>query len=97
MSPAALRGALPWVYTLFVRKYYADAVYNWVFVGVGSVVVWLAAALDRYVVDGAVNLVGWLAEQVGSGLRYLQTGREENYLLLAAIGAVVIVLVRLLW
>ena len=97
VSPAALRGALPWVYTLFVRKYYADAVYNWVFVGVGSVVVWLAAALDRYVVDGAVNLVGWLAEQVGSGLRYLQTGREENYLLLAAIGAVVIVLVRLLW
>jgi NADH-quinone oxidoreductase subunit L len=97
VSPASLRGALPWLYTLLVRKYYADAVYEWVFVRVGSMVTWLAAALDRYVVDGAVNLVGWLAEEVGSGLRSLQTGREENYLLLAALGAIVIVVVRLLW
>ena len=56
-----------------------------------------AGLFDRYVVDGLVNLIGWITEQVGLGLRYFQTGREETYLLLMFLGAVVIVLVALVW
>jgi len=59
--------------------------------------VWIADAFDRYAIDGLVNLIGWLARQVGFGARVLQTGREETYLLLAALGALVIVVVRLVW
>ncbi len=85
------------VYTLLVRKYYVDDVYAWVFLGIGGLVVRLAGAFDRYVVDGLVNLVGWIARQLGLGLRYVQTGREETYLLLVFLGVVLIVLVRLAW
>jgi len=97
VSPAALRQGLPWLYTLLVRKYYVDVVYDWVFVRGGAVIVWIADAFDRYAIDGLVNLIGWLARQVGFGARVLQTGREETYLLLAALGALVIVVVRLVW
>jgi hypothetical protein len=55
---------------------------------------WTAGAFDRYVVDGLVNAAGWIAGQMGLFLRYLQTGREENYLLLIFLSVVVIVLVR---
>jgi NADH-quinone oxidoreductase subunit L len=90
-----LRRQLGPLYTLLVRKYYVDDFYSWVFLKVGGVVVWLAGAFDRYVVDGLVNAVGWLAAQFGVFLRYLQTGREENYLLVIFLAVVVIVLVRL--
>jgi len=85
------------VYTLLVRKYYVDDAYGWVFLGIGEIVIRLAGAFDRYVVDGLVNLVGWLTRQIGLGLRYVQTGREETYLLLVFLGVVIIVLVRLAW
>jgi NADH-quinone oxidoreductase subunit L len=81
-------------YTLLVRKYYIDDLYAWVFLKAGGVVVWLAGAFDRYVVDGLVNAVAWVAGSFGVFLRYLQTGREENYLLVIFLAVVVIVLAR---
>jgi NADH-quinone oxidoreductase subunit L len=93
----SLRQAAPWAYTLLARRYYVDDLYAWVFLGVGGGVVRLAGLFDRYVVDGLVNLTGWLARQVGLGLRYVQTGREETYLLLVFLGVVLIVVVRLVW
>ncbi|HEX9245615.1 MAG TPA: NADH-quinone oxidoreductase subunit L [bacterium] len=92
---AALRRYLRAPYTLLVHKYYVDDLYGWVFLKVGGLVVLLAGAFDRYVVDGLVNAVGWLTGRLGWVLRFLQTGREENYLLLIFLGLVVIVLVRL--
>ncbi len=97
LDPEALRRSLHGVYTLLVRKYYVDDAYAWVFVRAGAALVWIAGAFDRYVIDGLVNAVGWLAGRLGLGLRYVQSGREETYLLLAALGVVVIVLVRLAW
>jgi NADH-quinone oxidoreductase subunit L len=93
----SLRQAMPWAYTLLVRRYFVDDIYAWVFLGLGGVVMRLAGLFDRYVIDGLVNLTGWLARQVGLGLRYIQTGREETYLLLVFLGVVVIVVVRLVW
>ena len=91
-----LRRRFAGLYTLLVRKYYVDDFYGWVFLKAGAVVVWMAGAFDRYVVDGAVNAVAWLAGRFGVFFRYLQTGREENYLLLIFLGVVVLVLVRFL-
>ena len=56
----------------------------------------IAGAFDHYVVDGLVNAVAWITGRAGWALRYVQTGREENYLLLIFLGLVVIVLVRLI-
>jgi NADH-quinone oxidoreductase subunit L len=93
----SLRQAAPWAYTLLVRRYYVDDLYAWLFLGIGGGVMRLAGLFDRYVVDGLVNLTGWLARQLGLGLRYVQTGREETYLLLVFLGVVLIVVVRLVW
>ena len=89
-----LRRQVPFLYTVVVHKYYVDDLYAWVFLKAGGVVVWLAGAFDRYVVDGLVNATAWAAGRLGGLLRYLQTGREENYLLLIFLSVVVIVLVR---
>ncbi len=93
----ALRRTFSWGYQLLVRKYYVDDLYAWMFLGLGGLVIRIARAFDQYVVDGLVNLTGWLAEQVGLGLRYVQTGRAETYLLIVFLGVVLIVLVRLAW
>ena len=92
-----LRRRFHGLYTLVVHKYYVDDFYGWLFLGIGGLVIRLAGAFDRYVVDGLVNLAGWLARQLGLGLRYAQTGREETYLLLVFLGVLIIVLVRVAW
>jgi NADH-quinone oxidoreductase subunit L len=91
----ALRRSLRPLYVFLVRKYYIDDLYGWVFLRAGGAVMWLAGAFDRYVVDGLVNLTGWLTGRSGVFLRYLQTGREENYLLLIFLAVLVMVLARL--
>jgi NADH-quinone oxidoreductase subunit L len=91
----SIRRAAPWAYTLLARRYYFDDIYAWMFIGIGGLVMRAAGLFDRYVIDGLVNLTGWLTRQLGLGLRYLQTGREETYLLLVFLGVLVIVVVRL--
>jgi NAD(P)H-quinone oxidoreductase subunit 5 len=51
---------------------------------------------DLYIVDGAVNLLGWVVKAVGGTLRYVQTGRAQNYLLAIALGVIVLLAAGLL-
>ena len=65
---------------------------------IGVVFVWLSRlyrVFDLYVVDGAVNLVGWLAKAAGGRLRHVQTGRAQNYLLVIALGVIVLAVIGL--
>jgi NADH-quinone oxidoreductase subunit L len=79
------------LHRLLENKYYLDALYERVVVGrlfyegLGST----AAAVDRLVVDGAVNGVGQGARQTSGVLRYLQTGQFQAYGALAFSGLVV--------
>ena len=41
---------------------------------------------DRRVVDGLVNLVGWVAQESSFGFRRVQTGLVQNYALLMLLG-----------
>ncbi len=50
--------------------------------------------IDRYLVDGAVNLVAGSALSAGSILRRVQTGRIQTYLYGALVGAIAIVLLN---
>ncbi len=52
----------------------------------------LYRVFDLYVVDGVVNLIGWVAKALGGALRFVQTGRAENYLLVIAIGVILLIL-----
>jgi NADH-quinone oxidoreductase subunit L len=53
-------------------------------------------AIDKYLVDGLVNLTAELLLAAGRGMRKLQTGRVENYLVGALAGALVFVAVNYL-
>jgi NADH-quinone oxidoreductase subunit L len=64
---------------------------------VGRFLGWLDAAIDTYLVDGAVNLVAALLGRAGGGLRRLQTGRIQTYLYGALGGALFVVLLSYLF
>ena len=42
-------------------------------------------------VDGIVNLIGWLVRAIAAVSRRLQTGQVQNYALLVLIGVVAVV------
>jgi NADH-quinone oxidoreductase subunit L len=59
-------------------------------------VAWINGAIDKYLVDGAVNLVAEGVITGGRNLRRIQTGRINHYLFAVTAGVVVIVLVAYL-
>jgi NADH-quinone oxidoreductase subunit L len=67
--------------------YVVDMIVNlFGFAGLGLARVY--RVFDLYVVDGFVNLLGWIAKAIGGTLRYVQTGRAQNYLLAIALGVI---------
>jgi NADH-quinone oxidoreductase subunit L len=69
------------VQRLLENKYYFDALYENVIVGLlfYRVIGGALSAFDRFVVDGAVNAVGATTRQTGAALRYLQSGQFQTY------------------
>jgi NADH-quinone oxidoreductase subunit L len=50
----------------------------------------LSYFVDRYVIDGLVNLCGWVPRAFGSLLRSLQTGMVQFYALAMILGMIVL-------
>jgi len=70
-----------------------DAIVN--FMGwLGRTVAYIDAAIDKYLVDGAVNGLGNLIWNSGRGLRRVQTGHIQAYLYGALGGAIVFVIIQ---
>jgi NADH-quinone oxidoreductase subunit L len=44
---------------------------------------------DAKIIDGLVNLVAWILQQIALGFRALQSGRVQNYALVMFIGFLV--------
>jgi NADH-quinone oxidoreductase subunit L len=63
---------------------------------VARVVANIDGAIDRYLVDGAVNLVAGATLSAGRVLRRVQTGRIQTYLYGALVGAIALVLFNFL-
>ena len=80
------------IYTLLARKYFVDELYEGVIVRrvfyrfFAGVTDWL----DRNVVDGLVDLAGWLTRQIGRLVAQLQTGQVQFYGAVIVLGAVLI-------
>jgi proton-translocating NADH-quinone oxidoreductase chain L len=72
---------LRFLHRLLFNRYYVDDFYKWltdnIFLGIAS----LAQLFDAYVVDGVVNGVAWLVTGFGGGLRRLETGRVQSYMI----------------
>jgi len=58
---------------------------------------WLNGLFDAYVVDGAVNGVGWVSGFLGGRVRRLQTGSINGYLYVIVIAVVGVMVAQLCW
>jgi NADH-quinone oxidoreductase subunit L len=82
------------VHTLLSNKYYVDALYEDTLVrrvlygNVAGVLDWL----DRNVVDGTVDTLGWISRNIGPAVGRLQTGQVQAYGAAIALGILLIVL-----
>ena len=57
-------------------------------------VAYVDAAIDKYIVDGAVNGIASLTWNSGSALRRVQTGHIQSYLYGALGGAIAFVIIQ---
>jgi proton-translocating NADH-quinone oxidoreductase chain L len=83
------------LYVLLARRYYLDEFYNWLIAAFILLPARALAWFDRKVVDGIVDSVAWLVDQIGNLFRHSETGRVPNYALAAFGGIAVIVFLML--
>jgi NADH-quinone oxidoreductase subunit L len=94
-SPAAVAAAAGPLTTLLERRYFIDdlfiAFYRLFYIGLGRLIGWI----DRYIIDGLVNLVGWSTWQLAGYARRVQTGRAQDALYAIAVGFLLLALLAL--
>jgi NADH-quinone oxidoreductase subunit L len=74
---------LRWLHTWLYRRMYFDELYFNVFVAIVMAASAVSAAFDKYIVDGIVNLVGWLVKQLSFG-----AGASDKYIVDGAVNGV---------
>jgi len=82
------------VHTLLSEKYYMDKLYEDVVVRKGffKITAGLSDWLDRNLVDGIVDLIGWFFRNIGSAIGKFQTGQVQAYATGIAFGVLAIIL-----
>jgi NADH-quinone oxidoreductase subunit L len=78
-------------------KFYLDEIYNWLVVGPLRFAAAVSYWIDRFVVDGLVNLFGRLPPWIGSLMRSLQMGLVQFYALAMVLGVLILVTARMLF
>jgi len=86
------------VHTLLSQKYYVDTLYEdvlvrkWFFRVIAGTLDWI----DRNLVDGTVDLIGWFFRNIGTAIGKFQTGQVQAYATGIAFGVLAIILALLL-
>jgi NAD(P)H-quinone oxidoreductase subunit 5 len=75
---------------LFAYDFYLDKIYELTVVAAVSGISRLAAWVDRFIVDGAVNLVSLVAIFSGNALKYNVSGQSQYYVLTILLGVTII-------
>jgi len=94
---AALTRLLSPLYWLSYGKLFFDQIYMALFIWPLWALALASYWVDRYVIDGLVNLVGKLPVWVGASLRSLQAGMVQFYALAMIWGVVVLAVTLLVW
>ncbi len=82
------------IHTLLSQKYYVDALYEGIIVrrtfyrAIAGMTNWL----DRRIVDGIVDFVGWFFRNIGTAVGRLQSGQTQAYATGVALGSLLIIL-----
>jgi NADH-quinone oxidoreductase subunit L len=96
VRPETIRTRAGFLYTIVANKFYIDEFYmlliNGLFLTGTRVVAWF----DRHVVDGAVNVAGFLSRRTGDALRLTVTGKVQNYALVIFGGVAAALVVALI-
>ena len=87
-SVASLRVVQDWL----GNDFYTEKLYEGTVVRIVATLSNWSNWLDRYVIDGAVNLVGAASLLGGEGLKYSSSGRSQNYILTIFTGVGLLVL-----
>jgi NADH-quinone oxidoreductase subunit L len=78
------------LYWLSYHKFFLDEIYDWLVVMPLRGLAALSALFDRWVIDGLVELVGWLPRAAGGLFRSLQSGMVQFYALAMVLGLLVL-------
>ena len=78
--------------TLFANRFFIDQIYKGLFVKPLEGVALVAAAFDRYVIDGLVDGVARIPAVAGAWVRHLQSGLVQRYALAGVLGTLLIVI-----
>jgi NADH-quinone oxidoreductase subunit L len=79
------------------RRYFLDALYVGLYRGGLLALSRLVGWLDRYVVDGVVNVVSAWTLRAGDGLRRMQSGVAQDYVYGVAFGVLVLLVMAQWW
>jgi len=84
-------------YKLSRDKFYLDELYEWLLVKPLRGLAALSDAVDRWLIDGCVNLCGWLPTCFGDAMRQLHIGLLPFYALAMTLGIVTLLVARAVW
>ena len=90
MLPKAIRQVWKWVQDLLAYDLYVQTIYKYTVVLAVREGSKFLAWIDRYLVDGSVNFVGFASIFSGESLKYTVTGRLQQYVLTIMIGLILI-------
>lgn len=82
IDPAAIANQIKPLYNLSLNKWYIDDIYEVVFVQGSRKLAKQVLEVDIRIVDGVVNLAGFVTLVTGEGLKYLENGRAQFYALI---------------
>ena len=79
-----------------LRRFWIDDVFAWVYRAPILTLSWLVGWIDRYIVDGVLNVLSAWTLTAGGGLRRIQSGRAQDYVYGIALG-VFVLMVGIWW
>jgi NAD(P)H-quinone oxidoreductase subunit 5 len=93
IDPGAIAQKIPALYRLSLNKWYIDDIYEVLFVQGSRRLAKQVLEVDVRIVDGLVNLTGFVTLVTGEALKYLENGRVQFYALIvfgAVLGLVLV-------
>ncbi len=93
IDPAKIAKAIEPLYRLSKHKWYFDEIYDYLFVQTSQRTARFALEVDQKIVDGVVNLAGFVTLITGEALKYFESGRAQFYALVifaAVLGLVIV-------
>jgi len=92
IDPSAIAKAIPVLYQFSKNKWYIDEIYEAVFVTGSRRLARQVLEVDAKIVDGVVNLAGFVTVVSGEGLKYFENGKAQFYALVIFIGVLGLVI-----